>query len=804
MKAKTETTFLQPRNNFLRTKMFQPCMPTNYALLRSRLISPSVHQSISPSVHQRQFFLLFLLITFFSTLIFGQKPKNDNKFEIPNNSNSPEKKIYKQNTVVRENDGVTITLYGVSEEGEGNTPEDKVLNFLEKKATLFGLPKNFKQDLTYHATSKGPAGTVVRYRQNYKKIPVEGSEITVTLDNNGTIVSVLNGYKLINKDISIIPKKNVAFATDKLNKHFGIKTKHKFFKNDLFIVFQKNLPILAHKINLICEEAIGDWQGFINDETGDIIEVKDIASYQSGNIFNPDPLSYAKATYGSGGYIDNNDENSSDLQARLLNVSLSGMKFANGLYQLEGNYAKITDDEAPYKGLFSQPSSYFNFNRKDDGFEAVMCYYFIEKSMNYLNTLGITVTPYQSASGGKIKFDPHGLNGSDNSYYVKSTGALIFGEGGVDDAEDADVVIHELGHGIHDWITNGGLSNADGLSEGTGDYWAQSYSRSLLNQWPSTNPAYHWVFNWDGHNPFWAGRATNDTRFYTQTVAAGIHDRGQIWATAMMRIFDGIGRTKSDKVLWEGLRMTNSLSTQEEAAAKVYQAALNMNYSWNELCIIYNSFVIADYTPFVTHTIPFTPPHSGTVSFGSTTKNMGTATSVSSTSFIVNLSNVSSCTWSVYSGTAYYFTPNSTGTSVNIQIPTNGNVTFALKTTTSCGSSTSYRTFTHSSSSWRNSNGSVYPNPFTNSLSIELYKEDGNITNDYLNVENRGNSYDNEFFNDANILIYDQNAKIIRRFSYKNTSNTINLNLSDLQYGIYFIEIQQGLYIRREKIIKGQ
>ena len=49
---------------------------------------------------------------------------------------------------------------------------------------------------------------------------------------------------------------------------------------------------------------------------------------------------------------------------------------------------------------------------------------------------------------------------------------INFGEGGVDDAEDADVILHELGHGIHDWITNGSLSQVDGLSEGMADYWA--------------------------------------------------------------------------------------------------------------------------------------------------------------------------------------------------------------------------------------------------------------------------------------------------------------------------------------------
>ena len=45
------------------------------------------------------------------------------------------------------------------------------------------------------------------------------------------------------------------------------------------------------------------------------------------------------------------------------------------------------------------------------------------------------------------------------------------------------VIIHELGHAIHDWVTGENLSQVNGLSEGTGDYFAQSYSRAY-GLWP--------------------------------------------------------------------------------------------------------------------------------------------------------------------------------------------------------------------------------------------------------------------------------------------------------------------------------
>ena len=263
------------------------------------------------------------------------------------------------------------------------------------------------------------------------------------------------------------------------------------------------------------------------------------------------------------------------------------------MYTLLGPYAEIRDIEAPFKGLFSQASDTFNFNRFDDAFEAVNTYYHIDSSMRYLNeTLGLSIAPYQYNGG--VRFDPHGLNGADNSYYSTATGAVVFGEGGVDDAEDSDVIHHELGHGLHDWVTNGGLSQVNGLSEGSGDYWAQSYNRSLGN-WMPGDPAYQWVFIWDGHNPFWPGRVTNYGALYPGGLTGQIHTDGQIWSTCNMKVYDAIGRTKTDTVFWEGLGMTSGSTNQEQAANAVYQAALDMGYSTADLQTIHDTYATCVY-----------------------------------------------------------------------------------------------------------------------------------------------------------------------------------------------------------------
>jgi hypothetical protein len=65
----------------------------------------------------------------------------------------------------------------------------------------------------------------------------------------------------------------------------------------------------------------------------------------------------------------------------------------------------------------------------------------------------------------------------DNSHYSPTTKSLVFGTGGVDDAEDAEIILHEYGHAIQDdQVPGWGASHEAGsMGEGFGDYFAGSF-----------------------------------------------------------------------------------------------------------------------------------------------------------------------------------------------------------------------------------------------------------------------------------------------------------------------------------------
>ncbi len=460
----------------------------------------------------------------------------------------------------------------------------------------------------------GKSGETFRYYQTVNGVEVFDSSIAIHVSNNNEVTytssTIDNTVETIDTTPSITEAEALNAAIHALDLQGVIAQK----EVKLYVYNKLNETKLVYRVTTNSEFLNGHWETIVDAKTGEVLQTKDIAIYENTNgaskrseakkspveksktsfsvkpenasllvdgtamVFDPDPLTKTTSLYG-GNYSDNGDQTNADLDAARTQVTLFDIDFDGSVYTLAGPYVEIADVESPSEGLFSQATADFDFNRSEQGFEAATCYHHIDQSFRYINDdLGIPLTSI--FNGGVMRYDPHGLNGADNSYY--SQGTLVFGEGGVDDAEDMDVILHELGHGLHDFVTNGNISQVNGLSEGTGDYWANSYKRSL-GFWEITDPSYFYVFGWDGHNPFWPGRVTNYGAQYPGGLTGSIHTDGQIWATVLLEIWEIIGREKMDAAVLEGLAMTNSSTNQQNAAIAVRQAAIDMNYTCAEI-----------------------------------------------------------------------------------------------------------------------------------------------------------------------------------------------------------------------------
>ncbi|WP_290701093.1 T9SS type A sorting domain-containing protein [Lacinutrix sp.] len=492
-----------------------------------------------------------------------------------------------------------------------NEKETIARNWLEENKFELNIQDNHTLDMQFSRASL--SGETFRFYQMMNGIQVFNAEVTVHVSNRNNVTFHTSTYDASIETINTTPSISEAQAQQTALTNLNVQVSDIVnLKNELFVIKNNNQTSLVRKLLVNAYSKSGAWEVMIDAQTGSFLSAKDVAFYFHGDkekekekeentkkenksssfmatgsamIFDTDPLTATTSAYG-GQYVDGNDATNAALDAARTPVSLLDIEFVGGNYRLRGPYTEIAELTSPNKGLFIQSSNNFEFNRQEDGFEAANVYYHTDKSMRYINIdLGITLAPSQN--GGVVRFDPHGANGGDNSFYTGGT--LNFGEGCVDDGEDADVILHELGHGLHDWLTNGSLSQVNGLSEGSGDYWANSYKRSL-GQWSPSDAARNWVFGWDGHNECWNGRTTVVTAQYPGGLVGQIHADGQMWATTLMEIWEDIGKEKTDKAFLEGLGMTNSGTNQEQAAIAVRQAAIDIGTAGGFTCADIQAF----------------------------------------------------------------------------------------------------------------------------------------------------------------------------------------------------------------------
>jgi zinc metalloprotease ZmpB len=280
-------------------------------------------------------------------------------------------------------------------------------------------------------------------------------------------------------------------------------------------------------------------------------------------VFNPDPLTTAGQGYGIP-YADQNDQDIPELNAERIPVQAI-VTYDNGTFHLRNSAMEIRDFSNPLTTETTSANNVFNFTRSEVGFEDCNTLYHITRFRDHIHQLGFT-----GLMDYAIHADAHALNGSDNSQFNPGMNppSLAFGNGGVDDAEDADVIVHEYGHAImHSAAPNSNVgTQRRAMDEAIGDYFAASYSRHL-------NP-FRWedVFTWDGHNEFWAGRSAVSDKHYPEDLVNNIYSDAPIWSATLMQIWGDIGRNATDAIMLQAAYSFSQGMTMPQAAIAFLQA----------------------------------------------------------------------------------------------------------------------------------------------------------------------------------------------------------------------------------------
>lgn len=522
--------------------------------------------------------------------------------------------------------GIPRALYFIDYGPLSGTPEQMARTYLSNNSSSLQL-KSDVSDLKFVDVTESPMGYHVEFIEYYQGIPVYRSNTIVTIDRRtNKVVFYVSGYKQSVRVAQTSATLGAERAFDVAAGHLGATGIDKeFAATSLMINAETDRPRLSYRVTFPATDPSGDWEVFVDATTGEVISVYDRAMYHSpaeengpsrlvdgsGFGWTPDPLTQAQVWYGTTGFTDPGggcvtDPTTPQLDAQRIVLPLRDITLTGGVYKLEGPYVRITDWESPTVApvTAAQPDS-FRFNREQSGFEDVLVYFWLDNTQRYIQSLGFT-----NIQNTPMQIDPHGFSCSDNSHYIPSSNRIAYGEGGVDDAEDADVVVHEYGHAIQEGSHPGwGGGEGGALGEGFGDYWARSYGRFLSS--------FGWqkVFKWDagitasGTGTFWDGRRCDDPRPYPPGGVGGmeIHDAGQLWSTVLMEIWTDIGREPIDKCVLQSHFLVGNTPTMRDNAAAVIQADRSL-YGGAHVAAMVNRFGArnfvnpSDYVPQIIHT----------------------------------------------------------------------------------------------------------------------------------------------------------------------------------------------------------
>ena len=421
------------------------------------------------------------------------------------------------------------------------------------------------QDLRLDYERHSLTGTYRHYTQYVDGLPVLGGEVIERVDHDG-------GVRELHRAIAAAAPKQTLIAK---RSALWLAPAGEIRDQQLVAINVRGEARPAWRV-VVEENPHEPIAHYFDAATGALLLSKPLFAHitAKGRVFDPNPVTKLNDP----SLRDQNDSAAAVPEAA---YSLVDLLELNPTGMLTGPNVQIVDTDAPTT-VHADASQSLLFDRNQPQFEEVNAYFHADRSQRYLQSLGYTgarrIAPYA------IPIDPHSVSGSDNSLYVGSAtpgeGKLYFGDGGVDDAEDSDILLHEYCHAIQDWIAPSvffgtSSSQSRAMGEGFSDYWAYSsnYEPGL-----ATGRDPYCLAEWDarcagddssqqcgypvGANCLRRVDSAKTMNDYITGDASGTeHKNGEIWSSALREIFDALiqrhgatsGRRMADTLVIESM-----------------------------------------------------------------------------------------------------------------------------------------------------------------------------------------------------------------------------------------------------------
>jgi hypothetical protein len=452
--------------------------------------------------------------------------------------------------------------------------EASARQFLSTQAALLKLEPSLP-GFKLASSRDTPMGQVYAFTQAADEVPVYGAELKVHFDREGRVVGLTNTSVPSAKLASVSPSVKAEQALESARGQVPPGLVDEDETGDLpgpftklVIYAETGTPTLAWEV--IVHTPGPTWQLFVHAQTGKVIvPARDLNRYATGTgqVFQVNAI---VATH-------NNDLRDQEDAANAVPQSayhLEPLEDLNGSGFLDGPYASSS---ASKRRVFSKGQS-FIFDRSLNGFSETMGYYFLDYAQRYIQSLGFTNVNNRQQVFSVDRYK------KDNSFYQSSTKNITYGTGGVDDAEDAEVILHEYGHSILDNQVPGyGTSlEADSIGEGFGDYLAGSLGAQLSGGFQDVCIAEWDATSYSSTVPPCL-RRLDGTKHYPEAIVGEVHDDGEIWSAALWQIRGAIAAAKADTIILQHHFLLTTDTSFNQAANALVTAAINLRYSRAEV-----------------------------------------------------------------------------------------------------------------------------------------------------------------------------------------------------------------------------
>jgi Zn-dependent metalloprotease len=455
--------------------------------------------------------------------------------------------------------------------------EESARQFLSAHATLLKLDPSLP-GVTLASSKVTPMGQVYAFTQSANGVPVYAAELKVHFSREGRVIGLTNTSVPSTMLVMASPSIRAEQAVESARSHVPRGPVEEQELRDLplpsatLVVYaETGTATLAWEV--ILHTPGPTWQLFVHARKGTALApARDLNRYVTGTgqVFLVNAIVAAQ----DNSLRDNKDAASAVPSSAYRSVSLLGL---DGSGFLDGSYASSSAS----KLRVSSMSQTFVFDRSSNGFSETMGYYYLDYAQRYIQSLGFSTVNNRQQVFSIDRYK------KDNSFYQSSTKNITYGTGGVDDAEDAEVIWHEYGHSILDNQVPGyGTSlEADSIGEGFGDYLAGSLGAQLSGGFQDVCIAEWDATSYSSTVPPCL-RRLDGTKHYPEAIVGEVHDDGEIWSAALWQIRTAIGATKADRVILQHHFLLTADTTFNQAANALVAAAVNLGYHRSEVSAI--------------------------------------------------------------------------------------------------------------------------------------------------------------------------------------------------------------------------